>query len=306
MPAEPLAVLASDLHFSHVPPAARSAEPSWYEAQGRYIGQMKKLAEGYDVPIIVAGDIFDRWKPVSSPPELVNFLLDTLPTIYAVPGQHDLPDHSYPERHRSPYGTLVRAGKINDLLPDAPRSIGRLIVHGFPWGHSLRPWEHSPPDGYVTRLAVVHAYIWTAGHTYPDAPADQAAEHYKPKLAGYDAAVFGDNHKGFMLGRRLINCGTFLKRKSDEKSYRPMIGVLWHDTGTVWIEPHYLDTSGDRWIEESSAESVELTALDASGLLASLREAGLDSLDFRSELNREMDARNVSQGVRSMILDAVP
>ena len=305
MPAEPLAVLASDLHFSHVQPVAR-AEPSWYEAQGRYIKQLSDRADDYDAPIIVAGDIFDRWKPVSSPPELINFLLDTLPTIYAICGQHDCPDHRYDQRHRSPYGTLVRAGKIHDLLPDRMTGFGRLCVHGFPWGYPIKPRESGIGDGGTVHLAVVHAYIWTSGHAYPDAPADQAAEYYKPKLAGYDAAVFGDNHRGFMLGCRLINCGTFMRRKSDEKSYRPMIGVLWHDAGTVWIEPHYLDTSGDRWIEESTAESAKLTALDVSGLIESLQEAGLDSLDFRFELNREMDARNVSAGVRRMILESVP
>src|SRR4051812_12555947 len=62
----------SDIHLSHKPPIARSAEPCWYSAMQRQLDELRSVALELDVPIFVAGDIFDRWNP---PPELINFAI---------------------------------------------------------------------------------------------------------------------------------------------------------------------------------------------------------------------------------------
>lgn len=73
-----IAILCSDLHFSSVPPVARSSEPSWFDAMKRQIDELKRVQEKHHCPIIVAGDVFDRWRET---PELVNFLIDNLPQM---------------------------------------------------------------------------------------------------------------------------------------------------------------------------------------------------------------------------------
>jgi hypothetical protein len=315
----PLAILCSDLHFSQTAPAARSAEPDWYAAQGRYIDQLTALQmrctppqDGWPLPIVVAGDIFDRWTPMHSPAELINFLIERLPDrMFAIPGQHDLPTHRYEERGRSPYATLAMANKIEDIVAGQPRYIPfapyngldnpALVLHPFPWGHEITPYTGDKKSGEI-HLAVVHSYIWTKNCSYPGAPEEKQAETYRPKLVGYDAAVFGDNHIGFMLGSRIINCGTFMRRKSDEKTYRPMVGILYDDRH---IEPHYLDVSADLWLDDAPSRPEEDQAADTSGVIAALRQLGSDALDFRAVLRQLMDQRNTGQRVRGVVASVI-
>jgi hypothetical protein len=119
--AEPIAVLCSDIHLSLKQPPCRADD--WLSVQKGYLVQLKSLAcaakelwlgnrntTGRPIPILCAGDIFDKW---NSPPELIRFALEHLPDgMICVPGQHDLPNHSFEEIHRSAYGVLREAGKI--------------------------------------------------------------------------------------------------------------------------------------------------------------------------------------------------
>ena len=110
-----IAVLCSDIHLSLKCPVARSAEPNWLEATKRSLDELRSVAEEHNAHVVVAGDIFDRW---NSPPEIINFAIENLPNCYAIPGQHDLPNHRYEEIERSAYYTLIKAGIIENLNPD--------------------------------------------------------------------------------------------------------------------------------------------------------------------------------------------
>lgn len=299
-----LALLVSDLHFSHVAPAARSAEPDWYAAQRRYIKQLRELQMLYGghlmagCPIVIAGDVFDRWSSVNSPAELVNFLLHELPdNCIGIPGQHDLPEHRYDAVTRSPYWTLVSAGAIRNLAPNNPVKIKNLVLHGFPWGYELAPLSCEKESGEI-HLAVIHAYIWNKDvGGYPGAPVEQTVEAYNEKLVGYDAAVFGDNHTSLLSGK-IINPGSFMRRKSDERNHRPMVGILYEDGS---LGAHYLDVSADLWLDDALSKSEEDQAADTSGVIESLKKLGADALDFRATLRCLMDRQGTSDRVRGVV-----
>ena len=311
----PLAILCSDLHFSAIAPAARSAEPDWYLAQKRYIDQLKALQKvNGDCPIIVAGDLYDRWTPVGSPAELINFLLAELPDkMFVIPGQHDLKNHRYETIESTPYWTLVMAGKIINIPPRRDvlqlgfqvlgDSRSGLYAHAFPWGYEVKPYDGPKQTGDI-HIAVVHAYIWGKDFGgYPGAPEDRRVESYLSKLEGYDAAVFGDNHEGRLINSRLINCGTFLRRKSDERHYRPMVGILYED---AHIEVHYLDVSADLWLDDAPSKAKEDQAADTSGIVESLRKLGVDALDFRAMVRHLMDQQQTGERVRQVVAGVVP
>jgi len=303
-----LAILTSDWHFSQNAPTARSAEPDWFAAQKRPIQQLKAIQadHGGDVPIVVAGDLFDKWHAPSTTPELINFLLTELPDhIYAIPGQHDLPYHRYDERHRSPYGTLVYAGKIHDLLPRVVEHVPGLQMYAFPWGVDVVPLEKGLQTTRDIHLAVAHSYIWRVGFSYPGADKLKHADYYKGCLVGYDAAVFGDNHKGFMVGSSIINTGTLMRRATDERTYKPQVGLLWSDGK---VEPHYLDVSEDRWLVDDDVSSgiADVGAsFDATKFVDSLQSLGPDSLDFRRAITHRMDTAHVRDSVRKVVLEVV-
>ena len=110
---EVIAIVCSDIHLSHKPPLARSGEPDWYVAMARPLNELRGLHSDYGVPVVIAGDIFDRW---NSPPELIRFALDNLPKgAWVIPGQHDLPYHDYGALNRSALGVLIKADWVPNL-----------------------------------------------------------------------------------------------------------------------------------------------------------------------------------------------
>jgi hypothetical protein len=303
-----LAILCSDIHLCHLAPVARSAEPDWYAAMKRPLEQLWQLSSAQGAPLVIAGDIFDRWDTKrEGQPELTNFAIEVFSQfnwgVFAIPGQHDLPNHRLDEIHRSAFWTLIRSGKVQMLKPGYESRIGRLALHGFPWGVPVKPKVELSSG--VVHLAVVHAYIWKAGCSYPGADEEQHAVKYQAKLKGFSAAVFGDNHKGFMIGDRLMNCGTLLRRKSDEKDYRPQVGLLYDDGH---IEPHFLDTSADRFLEEPSAKVVgEESDADVSSFLDHLKRLKADPLNFREAVTRALDQKNLppESNVRRFALESM-
>jgi DNA repair exonuclease SbcCD nuclease subunit len=303
-------IFAADLHFSHTAPVARSAEPDWYLAQKRVINQLKSLMKEHKAPLIVAGDISDKSgaPPHVIPAEFVNFLLDTLPPFYAAAGNHDLPNHILDQRHRSLFGILVRAGKIIELEPGLCQNLPGLRLYGFPCGFEPQPLTRRYED--TIHVAVVHEYVWKKGHSFPDAPVEMHASRYRDKLAGYDCSAFGDNHQGFFTDpddpkypTQIFNCGTLMRRKTDERDYRPMVGLLKED-GNLY--PHYLDVSEDLWLEESLPSPEEPKDFDASRFVKSLQSLGVDSLDFREALKHEMERDQTREPVRNIVLKSTP
>lgn len=298
-----LAILTSDLHLTLTAPVARSCEPDWLEAQGRYLKQLRQLQDEHGCPVIFAGDIFDRWLVV---PELINWAIDRLPYGYAIPGQHDLPMHRLEDVKKSGYWTLVQAQVLEDLSePDAWKDRSDdWTVHGFPWGEpiGLEGREDEPDAGL--QVAVVHKYLWINGKSYPGA--DEGGHLSKCRLEGYDAAVFGDNHIGFTAksGRcSVMNCGCLIPRKSDERKLKPQVGLLKSD-GT--IERHLLDASQDRWLElEEELDTAARSQTEMERFLKELGSLENDRLDFREAVVRWVDDNKVSDGVKQAVLRAL-
>jgi len=196
------AIFVSDIHLSHLAPALRSNEPDWYEAMARPVRELRRLAGKLNVPVICAGDVFDKWSP---PAELITFAIQELPEMYAVPGQHDLKHHSYEDIEKSGYWTLVEAGVIHHLEPGSPQRVNNLELYGFPWKHPITP---CPNKNERLKVAVIHAYCWEGQYKYLNAPESGNVRNFK--LSGYDAAVIGDNHIGWARGK-VCNCGGFMR-----------------------------------------------------------------------------------------------
>lgn len=268
----------------------------WYAAQARPLIEVEALALKYDCRVVAAGDIFDRW---NSPPELLYFAIEHLDGWVCIPGQHDLPNHEYAARNRSAYGVLSRCGKILDIPGDnSPTQIARdVYMHAFPWDHPVVPLPQREPGAKI-HIAVVHAYIWATGSGSPGATLPgNLAPAWEDRLAGYDAAVFGDNHKGFRY-KNIWNNGTLMCRKSDERDYRPRVGLL-HDDGH--IEAHYLDTSQDKWVDDLESARTAEHILDSTEFIDGLRGLGNDSLDFRDYVRRYVLERGIAGRTRDLV-----
>ena len=313
----PIAILASDIHLSQKPPIARSVEPNWFDVMSRQFDELRMMQKKLDVPVIIAGDIFDRW---NNPAELVNFAIDIMPEeTYTIPGQHDLSYHNLSDIGKTSYWTLVKCGAIKSLQPsllgtfkDVVNTIpltSRLAVRGFPWG--MIPDEQTAEDrllyneGRIT-LAVVHAYCWTGKLKYKDAPKSNGVKRHMRMLKHYDAAVFGDNHKGFKHigadGRQALNCGTFFRRSIDERDYEPQVGIL-HDNGS--IEIHKLDVSKDIFIDVDDALKLIEKGLGIVDFVSQLKDWRAEMFDFKHAVARYIESSNVSKGVARILREAM-
>jgi hypothetical protein len=271
----PLALLVSDLHFRHTPPSGR-AESDWYPVMEARLHYLQSLKEQYQVPIVAAGDILDRHNP---PAELLSFLIDHMPHMYTIPGQHDLANHDYESRMDHGYGVLCKAGAMTDLDAERwyPIRDGKVTLWAMPWGRYLPPSNPSPNAG--VSLAVIHKYVWAKPNTkHAKAEMNSHITGLTETMLNLDAGLSGDNHIQFLSqvgGKPFFNHGGFIPQNLDQKSHKPCVGMLWSDK-SISLLP--FDASGaGNWAEESLVPSVP--KLSAS-LVTELSTMESDKVDF--------------------------
>lgn len=303
----PVAITCSDIHLTHTPPPCRSREPNWYMAMKHSLDALKSKRDGLgeNLPIIMAGDLFDKWNP---PHELVNFALANLPHVYGIPGQHDLPYHSYSDIKKSAYWTLVEAGRITNLEPVKPIGTGELILWGFPWGTNLDCLYKGSINLICLHVAVVHHFIFTSSTGYPGAKEEYRANTVRANLKGFDVAVFGDNHKGFTLNKKsevpaVINNGVFMRRRSDEEEYEPCVGVIYSD-GSVERIPLEVKEVFHR-VKEDREKTHTDPSPNFRNLINQLGNLTEVAGDFREEIKRELARREPNPSVQRILWQAM-
>jgi len=126
------------------------------------------------------------------------------------------------------------------------------------------------------------------------------------KLDGWDVAVFGDNHKGFTASAgttRVFNCGTLMRRKTDEWGYHPQVGLLLEDGSIV---PHRLNTDSDVLEVGDKVEKDEdlATMCELGAFMDELKGLQQTELDFTEALKHAMNKFGVRPAVRKIILEA--
>ena len=156
-------------------------------------------------------------------------------------------------------------------------------------------------------MALVHAYIWKTGHTFPGAPQENHIEEWRKKLGGFAVALFGDNHRGFLdRSKRPIICnsGGFMRRKSDEREYQPCFFSI-YEGGHV----DRLPLLGDNEIYNEIAQPYEAAVNDGA---QSLQEfiAELDNLtdtrlDFVEAVNRYIRKNGLEPEAAAILKEAL-
>jgi len=291
-----VAILCADIHLSEKAPLARKGEHDWFAAMARPLEEIKEIQRKHQCAVVCAGDVFDKPCPSSN---LLNFAIHNLPCMWAIPGQHDLPYHDLQRIEESGFYTLVIADKIYPIEKRHQYSSG-LSLSGFPWGV---PLEKCDSDGFS--IAVVHAYCWEKGFSFPGADKKFHAKSHAKNLKGYDVAVFGDNHTPFERkygDTTVFNCGSIMRRTIDQKNHRPSVGLL-YDDGT--IERHYLDISKD--VFEERAENLVEDLKDNAKIkdfLVELQGLQTEGLDFVQAVKNYAEAEERKE-LRDLLLEIV-
>lgn len=298
---EVVAVLIADVHLSQMPPRCRRYEEDWFMAMRRPLQEVKNLASRYEVPVLCAGDVFHHWR---AEPQLINFAIKNLPTMYAVPGQHDLPLHNLEMIERSAYWTVALADRIIPVEYGKPlQTDNGLILHGFPWGKPLTPLEEKTET--KMHVALIHDYFWTGVHCFPGAPSDKECRRFAKQAVGYNALVFGDNHKGFLTkcgDVPAFNCGGMMRRASDEEKYEPQCGLLCR-SGNIII--HKFNTLKDQFATTAEEVTDKKRKIDIQDFLAGLGDLQTISMDYVEALQFYIKKHQVADEVRKLILEAI-
>lgn len=296
-----IAIAVSDLHLSHEPPRSRKVESDWYRVMRRHLWKLRQAVSFYSVPLLLSGDIFDT---PYEPAELVNFVIQNLPEgpIYSVAGQHDLLHHNYADRRKTPYWTLVQAGTLINLEPGevVQPEKSHLALVGFPWGTKPHGMRHPYAISRVP-VALVHRYVWMGPFKYKNAPEDHSVKMLKKQMPEFKTIVCGDNHKGFYSEKgscKLLNCGAFIPRRSDERNYVPRIGLIRKD-GTVKFK--LLSTDRDKWLDPKELLEEISTLIDIAPLLGELGKLSKQGVDYLEMLQRAAENKKFSKRTRSLI-----
>lgn len=298
----PVAIFTSDWHIWSTAPVYRSAEADWLTAMLRPIKEIKRFQKkNGNIPIFIAGDIFDYYNP---PPAIINWLMKNLPSnCYAIPGQHDLQNHSLDLLNKTAFWTLVQAHVIRYLEPDTYHMVEHdgfiMQIYSKPWQVDVTaPHKYGQSDCLIY---IAHQYIYAGQKThYKGAPQSASIDKQSDFLQEVDVAVFGDNHIPFkytLKSTQILNCGTLMRRKVDERSYPVGFFVLYDDLS---IERQAFNTDKDVFavIEQDTQTTTDKSVVQR--LIDNLNDIDSDNIDFEEELNRELQRSRCPQPVKDI------
>lgn len=240
-------ILSADWHLREDAPVCRTDD--FFGAQERKHQFLRELQLKHDCPVVVAGDVFHKWKPS---PFLIGWAMTHLPSAIAIAGQHDLPGHNLSLFHKCGLNVLSLSGCLSVLGEGRSAHIGSssCVLEGFPWGVPPGKPQKPPkewgrlPDG-TRRVALVHVLTWTRKKPWPDIEADMAGRVLQ-KFKGFDLVVTGDNHQSFTVeheGRLLVNPGSLMRTEAGQADFKPRVFLWYANTNTV--EPVYLPIEKD-------------------------------------------------------------
>jgi hypothetical protein len=102
---------------------------------------------------------------------------------------------------------------------------------------------------------------------------------------------------------QFINCGTIIRRHSDERLFQPCIWLL-EENGSV--ESHHLDITKDRCLSTSEQPHMnEVCEVDFSNFVHELNNLGYDGLDFVSALKQWFAKNKTPKAVQDIVWDSI-
>jgi DNA repair exonuclease SbcCD nuclease subunit len=267
----------------------------------------KCLDEAVDY-IILAGDITDHHTVTY---KVTNFLLKELRRwesfaggrrVLTITGQHDVKYHSTFDG--TPYESLMNSGLIQHLgsepfpVVDFREENGMEVhFYGASFGEEIP--EIKNPD--VFNILAVHDMIVDAKNEFWEEKFKLASIVLKTHK--YNLIVAGDNHKPFITNyrsRRLVMCGSMMRKNIDQKDYKPKFYVTYLPNNTH--EEIYFPIEPDVFKEEEVAIGKERKIL-VEKFAESLKGSNLIGLHFSDRIKDAVKTSEMEEHVVETIND---
>jgi len=295
------AILTADIELRAYAPLCRT-DDHW-KTQERKIKWLRELQEKHDmIPILDAGDLFDKKYKVNPSHELLGWAIENLPRpFYTVPGNHDLPGKSIENYQNSAMAVLEKAGiltYVNKEFVDikmVENRYGQYEIIGFPWGKEI-----IQPSGILSSIALIHTMV------YKDSPPFPGCEGYSAKelmnlLPDFDLIVSGHNHQTFThkIGNRiLVNPGSLMRNDADQIDHKPSVFLWYAETNEIEqvFVPIRKGVISREHIEEANARETRLDAF-----VEKLGDTVEHGIDFLKNLETATDNKEIPQPVKDKV-----
>ena len=203
-------ILTADWHLrTDVPICRKETEEEWYQQQALILSFISRMANEHKAKLCIVGDIFHRAK---SENKLVNLLLSNVQVkqgIYAIAGNHDLPEHSWMNAGDSSFGTLWLSHKIELLEEIGSANNFNQLFRG------------KNEELVFTHQLVLDDKAKLSRIKGAKTPQQMMDEFPKAKLI-----CTGDGHSTIIYKKKdrlLINPGSITRQTADQKDHKPAI-----------------------------------------------------------------------------------
>lgn len=308
---KPDAILTADWHLREDKPRRRTDD--YFNAQVEKIRFVSDLQIKYEIPILDAGDLFNKWRV---PPWLETWAIVNLPYIVTIPGNHDLPEHNVDSFNRSSLSVL-NASMHTDVLinqwaeKDKPISAGECVpffIHNSTYGI---PWNSNDKVKYDNkinllsketdrRILLIHKMVSDVPLKYKMRELELGTAILK-KYPEFGLIVSGHNHKSFVIefeGRLLVNPGSMMRMSKDQIDFRPKVYLWYADENRV--EPVYLPIKKDVFSEKKIREEKDNEERMES-FVEALNTDYEFTLSFQKNIENYFENNKVRKPVRTII-----
>lgn len=267
------AIILGDLHLREDQPTCRT--DNYWSTQWKKLYFIKRLQQAHECPVLQPGDFFDHWKP--SPRLIAKTFLEMPDNIWAVYGNHDLPQHSIELRDKCGLYALAAGAPEKITIPvDAERRIANrrvLMLHTPVYEHEVPPW-------HIGALSAKRMF-----ELYPE----------------FDLIVTGDVHDRFIVsykGRLLVNAGSMTRMTADQINHIPAVYLWYADDNTVREVPLPIEQGviTREYLEQQKEREARYQAF-----IDRLKMEGHPELSFRNNLDKHFQTNNTLPSVRRLI-----
>lgn len=225
-------ILTADNHFQYNQPICRT--DNFIETQIKKIQWLSDLKAKHNAIILNAGDILH--KPRVEKQELFSLLLNNLPEMYGVAGNHDLMYHNLSNLMDSSIGVLISAGVYKFINYRNPLVIEDDKIYGFSYGEIIE----NPINISNNNIAIWHNMVFEKENNFKFTDGYNAIDVLKENPS-YKLILTGDNHKTFTCdyeNRYLVNPGSLTRDDAAQIDHRPCVFI--YDSTKHQLEKIYV------------------------------------------------------------------
>jgi len=295
-------IITSDWHICDKIPLCRI--DLFEDNMFRKVTEIVDLADEYDAKILIAGDLFDKWRISHKTMTHLMMLLERSAEIFCIPGQHDLPQHNLRNLYTSALGELTTAGYVLCANEVTMQTYEDVDIVAVPFGEKVPKLKREK-----NRILILMLHQFTYQKTAQDWQKDIGTKDTAllKKYPEADMIITGDNHQRFMIDQRsqiLINPGSMMRRTADQYDHEP--AVYLYDSERHEVEEILLDICPNHTaISREHIDRIELHETRISTFVRRLSDDYEVGLSFESNIEAFLSANKVQKPVEELIHEAM-